>query len=169
MGAKKKQITYEIDENGCHNCTSHSKNKLGYCRLHYDYKGIPLHRYMYELKFGKLEDSKLIMRHKCDNPSCINPDHLEPGTQGDNNRDRAVRGRSRYSKGESSPVSKITEEIAKELFTSEKSPIELSKIYNIDDNHIRAIKRGVYWSHVTEGLINRYEYSTRGKKGRRSK
>lgn len=36
----------------------------------------------------------LVVRHTCDNPRCINPEHLVIGTKADNNRDRAARGRS---------------------------------------------------------------------------
>lgn len=35
----------------------------------------------------------LVVRHKCDNPRCINPNHLEIGTVYDNNQDRHTRGR----------------------------------------------------------------------------
>lgn len=55
---------------------------------------IRLHRVVFELYRGYLP--KVVM-HSCDNPRCINPKHLVGGTQGDNNRDRAKKGRSRKS------------------------------------------------------------------------
>jgi hypothetical protein len=50
-----------------------------------------------EINGPKSED--LIYRHKCDNPMCINPDHLEWGTTADNSRDSIERGRWRNQFG----------------------------------------------------------------------
>lgn len=40
-----------------------------------------------------------VVRHKCDNPWCVRPDHLEIGTKADNNADRDARGRQVAPKG----------------------------------------------------------------------
>lgn len=55
-----------------------------------------LHRLVYAAKVHKeLDEIKnVVVRHTCDNPRCINPDHLVSGSRADNNRDRAERGRS---------------------------------------------------------------------------
>ena len=52
------------------------------------------YRITYEYFHGPIADG-LVARHKCDNPGCINPEHIEPGTQKDNVRDGVVRGNMR--------------------------------------------------------------------------
>jgi len=52
------------------------------------------HRLAYEIEFGYF-DRKFHICHKCDNPPCVNPQHLYAGTHQENMRDVALRGRGR--------------------------------------------------------------------------
>jgi hypothetical protein len=49
-------------------------------------------RFSWELVYGKI-DSKLGVYHKCDNPLCVNTNHLFKGSQLDNIRDAIKKGR----------------------------------------------------------------------------
>lgn len=51
------------------------------------------HRLLLEMKLGRELGLDEVTRHTCDNPACVNPDHLLVGTQGDNVRDMCSRRR----------------------------------------------------------------------------
>lgn len=72
-----------------------TKNEHGYGLVNLHRAGLHqarAHRLMYERFVGPIPDG-LMIRHKCDNPPCVNPDHLVPGTQQDNMNDMVARGR----------------------------------------------------------------------------
>lgn len=72
----------------------------GYGGISIKGKNCYVHRYSYELHFEPPGD--LHVCHKCDNPACVNPDHLFLGTDKDNrhdciNKDRHIRGSKQWS------------------------------------------------------------------------
>lgn len=84
---------FERPKNKCWNWFK-GKDSLGYGHV-WDVSGSRLtHRVSWLLFFGPIPDGLCVL-HKCDNPSCVNPDHLFLGTKGDNNRDAKQKGRQR--------------------------------------------------------------------------
>lgn len=82
---------YEVDVNGCWNWTR-STNR-GYGVVNYMGRTWGAHRVAYELKKGPIPDG-LSVCHSCDNPGCINPDHLFAGTHKRNMQDMFEKGRN---------------------------------------------------------------------------
>lgn len=98
------------------------------------------HRVAYALHHGAIPGGQQVL-HRCDNPKCVNPDHLFLGTQSDNIRDAVSKGRHRRGDG---PASRFTASEVAEILAATGSQRELAKRFGVAQNVIGRIKRGVY-------------------------
>lgn len=150
---KRKSIEYYIDENGCHICISHSRNKdgNGYPQISVDNRTIPLARYIFIKSNGEIPKGMFVC-HTCDNPHCINPDHLFLGTHMDNMRDMVQKGRAFHAIGEHNGRHKLTKEGViqiKELLNTVKNCSELARQFGVAPKTINDIKLGKKWGWIS--------------------
>ena len=93
-------------------------DKSGYGRfqgtLQKEYNTPFAHRLSYILHYGEF-DKSLDVLHNCDNPCCVNPDHLRLGTHQENMNDRDQRGRQVALRGSNNPTSKLTDETIEKI------------------------------------------------------
>lgn len=65
----------------------------GYGHFNVAGKSVRAHRLAYQLSIGPIPDGKMLC-HSCDNPQCVNPAHLTPGTNSENQQDSLAKGRN---------------------------------------------------------------------------
>lgn len=83
---------WDITESGCWESRGF-KDKDGYTFLSIDGKRKRSHRLAYEIWNGVIPEGMMVL-HACDNPPCVNPEHLSVGTHEDNMQERQDRDRS---------------------------------------------------------------------------
>lgn len=86
---------YEQVASGCWEWQAGKKSN-GYGQFTLNGKEERAHRAAYQLFVGPIPDGQQVL-HKCDNPVCVNPDHLFLGTVQDNMRDKVVKRRQQKS------------------------------------------------------------------------
>lgn len=124
-------------------------NRYGRIR-HNGQKSYPAHRLMYELRKGVIPDG-LVVRHKCDNPACINIEHLETGTQKDNVGDMFVRARANRANGEAHGRAKLTQAQVDEIrrrYTPGKygkGTHALAREFGVAQSTVMAVVSGKHW------------------------
>ena len=111
------------------------------------------HRYSWELHKGEIEDGKIVM-HKCDNRSCVNPDHLFLGTTQDNIDDMMAKGRDRVI-GVRNGRAVLTEDQVKEIRLLHANRTKnygftkkVAELFGVSHGAIQGIVHGRKWKHL---------------------
>ena len=111
------------------------------------------HRFSYELNKGPITDGLWVL-HKCDNPRCVNPDHLFLGTQTDNMQDCSVKGRAKGGPhlGTDNINAKLTEDAVRDIrqrYAGGEIAPTLALEYGVSHPAIYAVIHRRTWKHVT--------------------
>jgi len=105
------------------------------------------HRVSYEMHKGPIPVG-LVVCHKCDVPSCVNPDHLFVGTHQENTDDAVRKGR--VAKGENSGVARLTEHAVRLIRLSNLSERKLAALHGVHRSTINAVLSGRTWGHLDQ-------------------
>lgn len=122
-------------------------NEDGYGEFYCNGKVQKAHRVSWMVHKGQIPAQKQIL-HRCDNTYCINPDHLFVGTQIDNMRDMAVKGRARVSLGEANTRAILTVDQVREIRGLDGDAKEIGKRYGVERHVIYQIRKRKTWKHV---------------------
>lgn len=142
--------TVPVPEAGCWLWTAayHGKGEkrsYGIIRVHG--KNWKSHQLSYVLFHGPIPDGLCVL-HKCDTPSCCNPDHLYTGTRKDNMADALRRNRvSRDSKnvGEKNGARRLTESVVRKIHASQMSIPNVAKKFGVSKGTVSGIRSGLLW------------------------
>jgi hypothetical protein len=108
------------------------------------------HRYSWERTKGNIA-AGLCICHRCDNPPCVNPDHLFLGTHADNVADRDAKGRRPAPKGVVNGMAKLSEDDVRYIRSVPKRygrNKALAEKFGVSTGQISYILRRKNWGHI---------------------
>jgi hypothetical protein len=130
-----------------------SRKRLGHTMFHTGERSMPTSRFGYEVAFGPIGDDSLFVCHTCDHGWCQNPAHWFLGTQAQNMRDAAEKGRiiTPDNRGARHGMAKLTEaqveEIRARYARGDIRQRDLGAEYGIGQQQVSRILRGDSWGH----------------------
>lgn len=126
-----------------------SLNTNGYGQFRFRNRPQQAHRVSWVLHHGEIP-AGLYVLHKCDNPLCINPDHLFLGTQAENIADAMSKDRWRTPRpvGESHGNAVMTEDDVRAIRASSEPSRRIAKRYGVTQSAIQHIRKRRSWQHV---------------------
>lgn len=165
----------KVDKRGPNECWEWTGNKSGgYGALCISPKMVKAHRISWMLHFGDIPEGGgthgICVLHKCDNPGCVNPQHLFLGTNADNARDRESKSRGSrtgvnyiknhpevHPRGEDNKRSKLTAEIVTEMrlrYAAGETTKALGAEFGVSQPAASYAINGKNWKHLP-GAIRR--------------
>ncbi|MCO7215334.1 HNH endonuclease [Halomonas sp. OfavH-34-E] len=144
---------YQINpRTGCWEWTDALSSRGGYGRIKYRGEAHRAHRVSYMIHKGAIPDG-MVVCHQCDNPACVNPDHLWLGTHMDNNQDMIKKGRGRYPghQGEANPRATLTrrkvQQIIHRMMAGQNNK-QIAQAFGVSHATISLVRRGKIWTDV---------------------
>lgn len=137
-------------ETGCWNWTGY-RDKYGYGRMSVTGLSSLAHRVSFTLHVGEIPEGMFVCHH-CDNPACINPEHLFLGTPSDNSRDMCEKGRSaKWEKHGRVKLATPQVEAIRKSYRPRVTTLQmLSNKYHVGITQVWRIVHGNEWRQVTE-------------------
>lgn len=135
----------------------------GYGRMNVAAPGQPrrivgAHRVSYMLHIGPIPEGLTVL-HRCDNPSCSNPEHLSLGTNAENNQDRDRKGRA--ARGSSIGVATLTDQNVRDIRADASlNDMEWARRLGVNHQAVRGARSGRTWGHLNA------EFPPRASRGR---
>lgn len=110
------------------------------------------HRVSYELFVGPIGEG-MVVKHRCDNKRCVNPEHLEMGTHQENTQEAYDRNLTNVRKGDVHPFAKITSKDVTDIRKAvANGPYgiqrQIAKQYGISQSTVSMIVNHINWKHV---------------------
>ena len=125
-----------------------TKDTNGYGVIGLNRKQLKAHRVVYEKHYKIILKDDMLVCHKCDNPSCVNPHHLFIGTPRDNVIDCITKGRNHIPKPEDVHTAKLSWDIIREIRCLKGKCRTLARRFNVSPATISLIKRNLIWKEV---------------------
>lgn len=127
---------------GCWQWTA-CADKDGYGFLRVAGKNLKAHRVSHEIHSGPIPKGLLVL-HRCDNPGCVNPDHLFLGNNSDNQIDASRKGRNASQK----LTVETVREARRRYRSGETTQAALCRETGVSSGQMSLIVRGLKWRHV---------------------
>lgn len=145
VNKKGKVVSTELGN--CHEWTARTVS--GYGIFNIANSSVKAHRFAWKIKYGKYPS--YLACHKCDNPACVNVEHIFIGTHQYNQADKIEKGRQ--SKGETHGIAKLTNSNVNEIRKLAASGIThrtIANTFNVKKSAITSIISGRTWSHLPD-------------------
>ena len=122
-----------------------------YGRLSFQGKLYTAHRFAYMITHGEIPEGLVVM-HSCDNPPCVNPEHLSLGTRQDNIDDCVNKERRANLKGSAHPRALLDEETVNAIrecnSTGDFTFVQIGKAFKVRPGLVADICWRRIWRHV---------------------